>query len=406
MTRTRGRAHLAGRAEFSRRHPGPLLRGQASTEVDHGNPDATRAVPRLVAPFPQLNTADNRRRSHVAELALLFVAIVWGVNPPIIKLGLQFIPPQPYNLARLVVASAVAIVALWLSRSHRRPTRPDLWKLLRVSAFGFFVFQLLFTEGIQRTTSGNASFILCLMPVSVLLLNKAFGVEAITRAVVAGIACSITGVALIVFGSGSGFGISDAHLTGTLLLLASQAGYAYYTVFTKELLERYSTYQVTAYLMVFTTVLLLAATLPDALSVRWSEIPAVAWGSVFFSGVLALCLCNFLWIWGTGVIGTARVAIFNNVSPVFAVATAYFLLGETFGLLQAAGAACVLLGVTITRHRARFSRSGSGAVADGGPPPPATHSGSGASAAEDSRAGPRATVRHPQDPWRRRNERP
>lgn len=54
-------------------------------EVDRGNPDATRAVPRLVAPFPQLNTADNRRRSHVAELALLFVAIVWGVNPPIIS---------------------------------------------------------------------------------------------------------------------------------------------------------------------------------------------------------------------------------------------------------------------------------------------------------------------------------
>jgi hypothetical protein len=52
----------------------------------------------------------------------------------------------------------------------------------------------------------------------VLLLNKAFGVEAITRAVVVGIACSITGVALIVFGSGGGFGISGTHLTGTLLL--------------------------------------------------------------------------------------------------------------------------------------------------------------------------------------------
>jgi drug/metabolite transporter (DMT)-like permease len=302
-----------------------------------------------------LNTADNRRRTLVAELALLFVAIVWGVNSPVIKLGLQFIPPQPYNLARLIVASVVAIVALWLSRSHRRPTRADLWKLVRVSAFGFFVFQLLFTEGMQRTTSGNASFILCLMPVCVLLLNKVFGVEAITRAVVVGIACSITGVALIVFGSGSGFSISGTHLMGTLLLLAAQAGYAYYTVFASELLARYSSYQVTAYLMVFTTALLLAATLPDALSVRWAEVPAAAWVSVFFSGILALCICNFLWIWGTGVIGTSRVAIFNNVSPVFAVATAYFLLGETFGLLQAAGAACVLLGVTITRNRARLS---------------------------------------------------
>jgi drug/metabolite transporter (DMT)-like permease len=288
-------------------------------------------------------------------LSLLFVAIVWGINPPVIKLGLQFIPPQPYNLARLVVASVVAIVALWLSRSHRRLTRADLWKLVRVSAFGFFVFQLLFTEGIQRTTSGNASFIMCLMPVYVLLLNKVFGVEAITRAVVVGIGCSIIGVALIVFGTGTGFSISRTHLIGTLLLLAAQASYAYYTVFAKELLQRYSTYQVTAYLMVFTTALLLAVTLPDALRVRWTEVPAVAWASVFFSGFLALCVCNFLWIWGTGVIGTARVAIFNNVSPVFAVATAYFLLGETFGLLQAAGAACVLLGVTITRNRVRFS---------------------------------------------------
>jgi drug/metabolite transporter (DMT)-like permease len=306
-------------------------------------------------PLFQLTTTDNRRRSLVAELTLLFVAIVWGVNPPVIKLGLQYLPPQPYNFARLVVASIVAIIALWLSQSHRRPTRTDLWKLVRVSAFGFFVFQLLFTEGILRTTSGNASFIMCLMPVSVLLLNKAFGVEAITRAVVVGIACSIAGVALIVFGSGGRFGISGTHLTGTLLLLASQAGYAYYTVFTRELLERYSTYQVAAYLIVITTALVLVATLPDTLGVNWTEVPAVAWASVFFSGILALCVCNFLWIWGTGVIGTARVAIFNNVSPVFAVATAYFLLGETFGLLQAAGAACVLLGVTITRRRVHAS---------------------------------------------------
>jgi drug/metabolite transporter (DMT)-like permease len=336
-------------ADAGRYDPSDRVRA-AATEV------ATRSrAPPPAATVPPLNTTDNRRRTLVAELALLFVAVVWGVNPPVIKLGLQFLPPQPYNLARLVVASAVAIVALWLSRSHRRPSRADLWKLVRVSAFGFFVFQLLFTEGIQRTTSGNASFILCLMPVSVLLLNKAFGVEAITRAVVVGIACSVTGVALIVFGSAGGLGISGTHLAGTLLLLASQAGYAYYTVFTRELLERYSTYQVTAYLMVITTVLLLAATLPDTLSVRWTEVPAVAWVSVFFSGALALCVCNFLWIWGTGVIGTARVAIFNNVSPVFAVATAYFLLGETFGLLQAAGAACVLLGVTITRNRTRFS---------------------------------------------------
>lgn len=294
-------------------------------------------------------------KTHLAEAVLLLVAILWGINPPVIKIGLQYLPPQAYNLARLVVASLVALIALWLSGTWRRPRRADLWALLRISACGFFVFQIFITEGLLRTTAGNASFIMCLLPVGVMLLNKLFGLETITRAVLIGIACSISGVTLIVVGAGKEFSLAGHHLLGALLVLVSQLGYAYYTVFSKALLERYSTYQVTAGLMVFTTVLLFAATAPDAFAVNWREVPAIAWGSVLFSGILALCLCNFLWIWGTGVLGTSRVAIFNNISPVFAVITAYFLLGETFGLLQTVGAFCIFVGVYITRNRDRFS---------------------------------------------------
>lgn len=295
-------------------------------------------------------------KTHLAELILLLVAIIWGINPPIIKLGLQFIAPQPYNVARMLVASVVALIALWLSGSYRRVDRADLWRLTKLSALGFFVFQIFFTEGILRTTAGNASFMLCLMPVSVLLINKVFGLETITRPVVIGIACSISGIALIVVGAGREVSLASGHLLGTLFILCSQAGYAYYTVFSKELLARYSSYQVSAYLMVITSAMLLAFTAPEVASVAWLTLPPAAWISVLFSAVLALCLANILWIWGTGVIGTSRAAIFNNLSPVFAVLTGYLLLGETFGPLQAAGAAFVFAGVYITRNKDRWLR--------------------------------------------------
>ncbi len=296
------------------------------------------------------------RQHRFAEYVLVLVAIVWGINPPAVKFGLQYLPPQPYNVARLIVASIVALIALWLSRSHRRPGRADLWKFFRVSAFGFFVFQIFFTEGVLRTTSGNASFMMCLLPVIVLLLNKVYGFETITRAVVVGIACSLTGVGLIVVGAGREVSLASDHVLGTVLILVSQLGYAYYTVFSKELLTRYTSYQVTAYLMVITTLMLTVASAPGVIAVHWLDVPLAAWGSVLFSGILALCVGNFLWIWGTGVIGTSRVAIFNNLSPVFAVITAYFLLGETFGAVQAVGAAFVFAGVYITRNRDRFLR--------------------------------------------------
>lgn len=291
-----------------------------------------------------------RARLLFAEAALAFVVFVWGVNPVVMKLGIQFLPPQSYNLARMMIASAVALTALWLSGSYRRPNRNDWGALLRIAALGFFPFQLLITEGLARTTAGNASFIMCLLPVGVALFNRWFGLENITRAVLAGIASSVLGVALIVAGSGKEFSLAGGHLWGALLVLAAEAGYAYYTVRSKDLLARYSGYQVTAILMVMTTMLLFCATLPSVISVRWHEVPAVAWGSVAFSGIFALCVCNFLWIRVTAILGTSRVAVFHNLLPLFAVAAAYLLLDETFGLIQAVGAAFILLGVYITRR--------------------------------------------------------
>ena len=303
-----------------------------------------------------MTTRTDAARFRLAEGMLLLVALVWGLNPPVIKLGLQHIPPLPYNVARMVVGSIVALAALGLSGSYRRPTRSDLWALLRASVFGFFVFQVCFTEGIQRTTSGNAAFMFCLLPVFVLLLNRFYGFDTINRAVLVGIACSIMGIVLIVLGAGQEVSLAGDHLLGAMLVLGSQVGYAYYTVFSKELLERYSTYQVTASLMLITTVLLLAVSVPDMRSVEWTALPASAWGSVVFSAVFGLCLGNFLWIWGSGVLGTSRASVFNNLTPVFAVIAAYFLLGEAFGLLQGVGAVFVFCGVYFTRNRERFLR--------------------------------------------------
>ena len=311
--------------------------------------------------------SNNKTRTHLAECMLLLVALLWGMNPPVIKLGLQYIPPLPYNVARMVVGSVVALIALWMSGSYRRPSRADLWILFRASIFGFFVFQIFFTEGIQRTTSGNAAFMFCLLPVFVLLLNRFYGFDTINRAVVIGIACSIAGIVLIVLGAGRELSVAGNHLLGASLILLSQVGYAYYTVFSKELLDRYSTYQVTASMMLVTTILLLAVSVPDMRNVPWAALPASAWGSVVFSAVFGLCLGNFLWIWGSGVIGTSRSSVFNNLTPVFAVITAYFLLGETFGSMQAVGAVFVFAGVYITRNRDRFIGRDAVAASQGKP---------------------------------------
>lgn len=290
------------------------------------------------------------------EITLFMVAIIWGINPPIMKLGLYDLPPMPYNTVRMIIATLIAWIFLWLSGTHRSFDKVDTKKLYQISILGFFVFQLFFTVGVYRTTAGNASFTLSLLPVSVLIINKLFHIEKITKLALIGVILSISGILLIVLGSGEEISLSSDHMIGTVFLLIAEAGYGYYTVFSKDLLSKYSTYQVTAYLMTVTTVLFIFVSLPSLTAVNWFDISLMAWLSALYSGVFALCIGNFLWIWGTGKIGSTKAAMYNNLSPVFAVIASYFLLGETFGLLQVIGASGIFGGIYVTRNRDKFHK--------------------------------------------------
>lgn len=283
------------------------------------------------------------------ELMLFFVSFVWGIHPAVVKVGLVSLPFVAYNALRLLLAAPVAWLVVFATGRYRPLAREDVKAVLLISLAGFFVFQLFFVSGVERTTAGNASLIGCLLPVAVAVINRVWRIEPLSRATAAGIAASLAGVALIVAGSGKEVSLAGRNLLGALLLLGAQFGYGYYTVFSRPLLGRYSPYQVTAWVVTVSAVLFACIALPDFLAISWGEVPPAAWLSVAYSGVMGVCVGNFLWVWGVGRIGSARTSLFGNISPVFAVASGYLLLGEEFGLLQLAGAVVIFWGV----YRAR-----------------------------------------------------
>lgn len=296
---------------------------------------------------------DDKRLLYI-EGVLLFVAFIWGVNPPIMKIGLAFVPPLAYNALRMVLAVVFACIVLKLTGVYRPIAREDWTKIGLVSVAGFFVFQLFFTVGVERTTSGNASLLLGLLPVSVAVINRIWGIEEISLPVLTGIGVTLAGVVLIVVGSGKSLSLDNNHLIGALMLLMAQTGYGYYTVFSKDLTLRYSSYQITAYVMVITTGLFVAVAIPQLSALEWGQIPVKAWLSIVYSGIFGLCVGNFLWIWGIGKLGSTKASLYNNLSPVFAILTGYLFLDEVFGWLQFAGAIVIFTGLYITRTKRIF----------------------------------------------------
>lgn len=290
------------------------------------------------------------RAAH-AEYALFFVAFVWGANPPVMKWGLQYIDPMSYNAIRMIIACLFTSGFVLLRKPARRIERKDWLPLFKLSAFGFFLFQLFFTLGVTRTTAGNTSLLLGILPVTVAIINSINGLERITRRILVSIAVTLIGVVFIILGSGREISLSGNHLSGAFFLMCAQFAYGYYTVYSRPLAAKYLSYQVNACVFAVTTVLFLLVALPSLIATDWQALESPAWISAAFSGVFPLSIGNFFWVWGASIVGSTKASLFNNMAPVFAILIGYLLLGEAFGLIQTLGAVIIYTGLHIGRKQ-------------------------------------------------------
>ncbi|MDT8901598.1 DMT family transporter [Anaeroselena agilis] len=286
------------------------------------------------------------------ELILLAIVFIWGVNTPVMKIGLSAMDPLVYNALRLVVAALISGVALVASHGYRPMSLPDLRHLAAISVFGLFVNQVFIIYGMNATTAGNAALVLATLPVNVALINRVLGLETLSPRTAAGIVVSFAGVLLAVLGAGREISLTGPHLTGAALILVGQLGYSYYTVSFRRLTDRYSLYQIITGAFTVSAVLFVLIAVPDLARTDWAAVPAAAWQSVVFSSVFALALANITWIWAVKALGSTRASLFPNICPVISIVFAGLFLDETFGLLQAAGAVIIFLGLWLSRRPA------------------------------------------------------
>ena len=80
-----------------------------------------------------------------------------------------------------------------------------------------------------------------------------------------------------------------------------------------------------------------------------SPVTAAAWAGVLYSGLMAIGLAYLLWYRGVQALGNNRTAVYSNLVPVAALATAWVWLGEVPAPLQLVGAGVVLAGLTVAR---------------------------------------------------------
>lgn len=287
------------------------------------------------------------------DLLLVLVALIWGSNPMSMKIGIRYVPPLAFNAIRLVAASIISFIVLKVSKSNKEFERKDLKSLAYICIFGFLIFQMYLVLGVSLTTVVNASIIMATLPINVVIISRIFKIEDITICTIIGVACSIVGVVVLILGNGETLSISETSIVGSILIIISQIAYAYYTVFSRDLIKKYSSLQVTSYVIILSTLIFVLVSIKDIVFVSWRSIPIEGWITAIYSGAFVICFGNFIWLWAVGKIGSVRTSLYNNLVPIFGVILGCLFLHESFGLIQFIGAVMVVLGLLLAKVKGK-----------------------------------------------------
>ncbi len=276
-----------------------------------------------------------------AELALIFITVIWGSSFTIIAKGLAHVSPIFFVALRFWIAAAV--VAVLMPGRYQKIQRKALLQgfILSVALMGGFVLQTL---GLRDTTPSNSAFItsLCipLVPIFAFLIYR----QKSSYHTVLSIVLAAIGMMLLL-GDSSDFSLHS----GDFLTLLCAFLFAFHILFLGVFVQE------TDYRLLIFVKMVCGAILCSIMAFVF-ETPDVVWNDSFIFYILVLGIlatAGAYWIqgWAQQYSNPTHTALIFSLEPVFATIFAFCILDQGWTLKEWAGGVLILVGILISEIR-------------------------------------------------------
>lgn len=286
------------------------------------------------------------KKTVIADLTLILVAIVWGATFVVVQNAVAVLPPNTFNALRFFIA-AVFLFIIYLLFSRDKKNLLDV-KLLRSGAFlglwlfGGYAFQ---TMGLMYTSPSKAGFITGLCVVLVPLLAFMVLKEKIKWPAIVGVLMAMFGLFLLTANGSMEPNIGDLLVFGCTICFALQI------VFTGKYAPLYAALPLA--ITQITTVAVLSF-LYALFFEKWQLMfdpsvmlnPDVAWG-LFITSILATALAFLAQTAFQKMTSSTRVALIFSLEPVFAAVTSYLWIHEVLDGFQILGCSLIFFGMVL-----------------------------------------------------------
>jgi drug/metabolite transporter (DMT)-like permease len=279
----------------------------------------------------------------LAALALVVAAAFWGTAFAAAKVVLVEVPPVTVAVLRFAIATVVLIpLACW---GGARPVFG-----LQPALLGLTLATIFFTQnaGLKLTSAAHATLILGGgMPVLIALFGLVWLGERPPRRQVAGLACSLAGIAAVAGVSAQG----ASTLGGDALVALTAAAGAVFAVLGRRSFAGGNAFAVLAGSTFWGTLLLVPPAAIELSPMDWAWPSAKAVVLLLYLGLCCSALAFALWAYALRHLTAAQNAVVMAVESPIGLAAAALLLGEVLGPIQLLAGALVVAGVGLAIQR-------------------------------------------------------
>lgn len=272
-------------------------------------------------------------------LLAFLVVLIWGINFPIIKFGLEELPPILFSALRFLIVAIPAVFFVPFPKT-------SIWNILGVGIFlGVLKFGFLFYAMNADASAGISSLLLQAQVIFTIILSILLYKEVITKIQAIGILVATIGFSFFFFT------VNNSITTlGIILLLFA----AFFWSISNIIMKRIKGVN----LLHFMVWVCLVPPLPlflmsyffeskDTITILLSTTQKT-WFSLVYVSYLSTLIAFAIWGWLLKTYQASLVTPFALLIPIVGIFSSSILLGEKLSSTEIIGAVLILSGLFIT----------------------------------------------------------
>jgi drug/metabolite transporter (DMT)-like permease len=257
-------------------------------------------------------------------ILLVLLTLAWGLNWPIMKLGVTDFPPLTFRtLSMWLGLPVLALAMLWLKVPFYIP-RERYRELFWLAVVNMFIWHTLMILALQSLSSGRAAILGYTMPIFSALIGAWFFGNQLRARNWVGVAAAGLGVSLLLWHELTNL---SGRPIGVLLALAAAAAWALGTQLMRKTTMPAAALTISFWMTVLTTLVMSALSVTFEMP-QWKATSTVVWLTILYNAVLIFGFAHAAWTFLARSLPPVASTLSVMMIPILGVFAGAIGLGE------------------------------------------------------------------------------